>query len=302
MNAITFDEVSKTFGKVAALRDLSLSLKSGEVTALLGPNGAGKTTALSLLLGLATPTSGRVEVLGADPHQMRGHCGWMPQASAVPAALTVREAITLFASFYPAPLAVAEALALADLQGVADRRAGQLSGGMQRRLAFALAVVGNPKLLLIDEPTTGLDAQSRAAFWAALDTWREQGRTVLLTTHYLEEAERAAARVVIMNGGRILADGSPDQLRANLSGVRVSFVSGLSRAELARLPAVTGLSLSAGGRAELHTDQPEALVTELVRCGVGFSELEVKRASLEEAYLRLVASEKSDVFMAKEAV
>ena len=292
--ATTFEHVGKTFGlgdkKVTALHDFTLTLRPGELTALLGPNGAGKTTAISLLLGLSAPTVGRVTALGGDPKQdsIRARIGSMPQESAIPQALTVREAVTLFASFYPAPLKVAEALALADLHGVAGRRAGALSGGQKRRLAFALAVVGNPELLLIDEPTTGMDAQSRAAFWEAMGQLRAEGRTILLTTHYLEEAERVADRVVIMNAGRILADGTPESLRAGAGGARVRFCSGLGRAELERLPGVRGVVLE-GGRAEVRTDTPEALVTALVRSGTPFAELEVTRATLEEAYLRLTA-------------
>ncbi|MFC6592919.1 ABC transporter ATP-binding protein [Deinococcus lacus] len=283
--------VSKTFGPVAALCDLTLELRPGELTALLGPNGAGKTTALSLLLGLAAPTSGRVEVLGGDPRrpEIRARIGSMPQESAIPTGLTVREAVTLFASFYPAPLSVDRALALADLGSVAGRRAGQLSGGQKRRLAFALAVVGNPDLLLIDEPTTGMDAASRAAFWQAVGALKAQGRTILLTTHYLEEAEKVADRVLILSGGRMLAGGTPDHLRAGVRGARVSFCSGLSLAQLRGLPGVTDAALE-NGRAELHTDTPEDLLAALVRSGTAFDELEVTRATLEEAYLRLTSA------------
>lgn len=287
--------VSKTFGtgdrKVTALHDLNLHIRPGEVTALLGPNGAGKTTAISLLLGLSAPTSGTVEVLGGNPRHdnIRARIGSMPQESAIPQALTVREAVGLFASFYPAPLQVDEALALADLQSVAGRRAGALSGGQKRRLAFALSVVGNPDLLLIDEPTTGMDAQSRAAFWQAMEQLKTAGRTILLTTHYLEEAERTASRVVIMNGGRILADGTPESLRAGVGGARVRFTSDLVLAELQRLPGVESAAVDAQGHAELRTQTPEALLTALMGLGTPFTELEVTRATLEDAFLRLTA-------------
>lgn len=186
MNAIELSGVDKTFGKVRALADLTLDVRAGELTALLGPNGAGKTTAISLMLGLAQPTRGSVRVLGEDPRRdaVRTGIGSMPQESAIPQALTVREAVTLFARLYPAPLAVNKALELAQLQDVAGRRAGALSGGQARRLAFALAVVGNPQVLFLDEPTTGMDAGSRQAFWAAVDGLKAAGRTILLTTHY----------------------------------------------------------------------------------------------------------------------
>lgn len=285
----TFEQVSKTYGHVTALSDFNLTLRPGELTALLGPNGAGKSTAIGLLLGLSAPSARQVRVLGADPRQsaVRARIGAMPQESALPGGLTVREAVTLFASFYPAPLGVDEALALADLGPVAGRRAAQLSGGQKRRLAFALAVVGDPELLLIDEPTTGMDAQSRAAFWEAVTGLRARGRTILLTTHYLEEAERTADRVVVMNGGRVLADDTPQGLRAGVGGAQVSFVSALAQAELERLPGVSAVQVGAAGRAELRTSSPEALLAALIGSGTAFSELEVTRATLEEAYLQL---------------
>ena len=291
MEAIELQGVSKSFGKVTALHDLNLSVRPGELTALLGPNGAGKTTAISLVLGLSTPTQGQVRVLGQSPRQeaVRARMGSMPQESAIPQALTVREAVALFGSFYPAPLKVDDALALADLHSVAHRRAGALSGGQKRRLAFALAVVGNPEVLLIDEPTTGMDAQSRLAFWNAVDTLKAGGRTILLTTHYLEEAERTADRVVVMNAGTILADGTPAQLREGVSGSRVRFRSDLVLAELRALPGARHASVNAQGHAEIQTDSPEALLGELYRRQIPFTELEVTRATLEDAYLRLTA-------------
>ncbi|GAA5502764.1 linearmycin resistance ATP-binding protein LnrL [Deinococcus xinjiangensis] len=293
MNGIELQNVSKTYGKVTALHDLSLDIRAGELTALLGPNGAGKTTAISLMLGLAAPTQGQVRVLGGNPKDdaVRTQIGSMPQESAIPAALTVREAAELFASFYPAPLRADEALALADLQSVAHRRAGALSGGQKRRLAFALAVVGNPEILLIDEPTTGMDAQSRLAFWAAMESLKAAGRTILLTTHYLEEAERTAERVVVMNAGTILADGTPESLRSQVGGSTVRFKSDLVLAELQSLPTVERAQVDPQGRAELHTAAPEALLGELFRRQIPFSELEVTRASLEDAFLRLTDTE-----------
>lgn len=294
MNGIELQNVSKTYGKVTALHDLSLGIRASELTALLGPNGAGKTTAISLMLGLAAPTQGQVRVLGGNPKDdaVRTQIGSMPQESAIPAALTVREAVELFASFYPAPLSVDAALALADLQSVAGRRAGALSGGQKRRLAFALAVVGNPEILLIDEPTTGMDAQSRLAFWAAMENLKAAGRTILLTTHYLEEAERTADRVVVMNAGTILADGTPESLRSQVGGSKVRLKSDLVLAELQALPTVERAQVDPQGRAELHTAAPEALLGELFRRQIPFSELEVTRASLEDAFLSLTAERK----------
>lgn len=296
MNAIELSGVDKTFGKVRALADLTLDVRAGELTALLGPNGAGKTTAISLMLGLAQPTRGSVRVLGEDPRRdaVRTGIGSMPQESAIPQALTVREAVTLFARLYPAPLAVNKALELAQLGDVAGRRAGALSGGQARRLAFALAVVGNPQVLFLDEPTTGMDAGSRQAFWAAVDGLKAAGRTILLTTHYLEEAERTADRVVVMNAGSILADGTPESLRGDVLTSRVRFTSDLVLAELQALPGVETVSVDSRGHADLQTRQPEEVLRALFARGVAFSELEVGRASLEDAFLSLTATPKPD--------
>lgn len=289
--AVELVGVSKRFGPVEALRGLTLGIRAGELTALLGPNGAGKTTAISLMLGLARPTAGVVRVLGGDPAAGGGRTviGSMPQESAIPQALTVREAVTLFARLYPSPLNVDTALELADLHNVATRRAGALSGGQARRLAFALAVVGNPQVLFLDEPTTGMDAGSRLAFWHAVDGLKREGRTILLTTHYLEEAERTADRVVVMNAGTLLADGTPESLRSGVAAGRVRFSSDLVLAELQALPGVDSAEVDGAGRATLRTREPEALLVALVQAGVSFRELEVSRASLEDAFLSLTA-------------
>ncbi|MDV6373778.1 ABC transporter ATP-binding protein [Deinococcus arenicola] len=291
MNAIELSGVDKTFGKVRALADLTLNVQAGELTALLGPNGAGKTTAISLMLGLAKPTRGSVRVLGEDPQRdtVRAGIGSMPQESAIPQALTVREAVTLFSRLYPAPLTVDKALELAQLGDVAGRRAGALSGGQARRLAFALAVVGNPQVLFLDEPTTGMDAGSRQAFWTAVDGLKAAGRTILLTTHYLEEAERTADRVVVMNAGSILADGTPESLCGSVLNSRVRFTSGLVLAELERLPGVESATVDSRGHADVRTREPEAVLRALFVRDIPFSELEVSRASLEDAFLSLTA-------------
>ncbi|WP_216321085.1 ABC transporter ATP-binding protein [Deinococcus aestuarii] len=289
MNAIELSGVDKRFGAVEALRGLTLDVRAGELTALLGPNGAGKTTAISLMLGLARPTVGTVRVLGGDPHAggVRSYIGSMPQESAIPQALTVREAVTLFARLYPEPLTVDAALELADLRPMANRRAGALSGGQARRLAFALAVVGDPQVLFLDEPTTGMDAGSRLAFWHAVEGLKAEGRTILLTTHYLEEAERTADRVVVMNAGAVLADGTPESLRGRVATGRVRFTSDLVLSELRALPGVEAAEVDTRGHADLRTREPEALVRALVVSGVPFTELEVTRASLEDAFLSL---------------
>lgn len=295
MQAIQFENVQKSYGKVTALDALNLDIQAGELTALLGPNGAGKTTAIGLMQGLSTPTKGKVSVFGQNPklRSVRVNLGSMPQESAIPPNLTVQETIALFASFYPQPLRLDEALKLADLQDLAHRHAGKLSGGQKRRLAFALAIVGNPKVLLIDEPTTGMDAGSRIAFWEAITELKQDGRTILLTTHYLEEAQSAADRVVVMNAGQILADGTPEQLRHQVAGAKVSFTSDLVLAELNQLPGVQNAKVDVKGHAQLTTHTPEQLLTQLVQQNTEFSELEVTRATLEDAFLHLTSHSKT---------
>lgn len=292
MKAIELIGVNKTFAEVTALNNLNLEIEAGQLTALLGPNGAGKTTAISLMLGLAAPSKGSVKILGHSPQNstIRALIGNMPQESALPAALSVRETVTLFASLYPKPLKLETALQLADLNTVADRKAGQLSGGQKRRLAFALAVVGNPQILFLDEPTTGMDAGSRLAFWQAITELKQQGRTIVLTTHYLEEAERMANRVVVMNAGRVLADGSPDELRGSIAMQRMNLNTSLSLPELKALPHVEFVALDPSGRAEIRTAQPEQLLSYLVLNKVAFTDLEVRRASLEDVFLNLTHS------------
>lgn len=293
MQAIELKRVQKSYGQIKALDALNLNIHMGQLTALLGPNGAGKTTAISLIQGVSTPTKGSIQVLGKNPklRHIRAQIGSMPQESALPPHLTVQESISLFASFYPHPLSLDEVLKLADLKDLAHRRAGKLSGGQKRRLAFALAIVGNPQILLIDEPTTGMDAESRNAFWDAITQLKQAGRTILLTTHYLEEAQSMADRVVVMNAGQILADGTPEQLRHQVAGAKVAFTSDLVLAELNQLPGVQNAKVDDKGYALLTTHTPEQLLKHLVQQNIEFSELEVTRATLEDAFLHLTSQE-----------
>ncbi len=190
--AIEFQTISKFFGAVQALQEMSFAIPQGQVVALLGPNGAGKTTAISLMLGLRRPSHGQVRLLGHDPHarRVRSHCGIMLQESGVPLNLTVSETITLFRSYYPHPLPLAQVLEMAGLKKKAAASVGSLSGGLRQRLYFALAVCGDPDVLFLDEPTAGLDVEARHSFWEQIRTFVQQGKTILLTTHYLEEAEK----------------------------------------------------------------------------------------------------------------
>jgi ABC-2 type transport system ATP-binding protein len=208
-------EVTKNYGLHCALSAVNLSIEKGKILALLGPNGAGKTTAVKLMLGLLTPSNGEVKVFGGDPHDAstRERIGAMLQTASVPETLRVKEHIDLFSAYYPRPLALTDTIARAGLERVQNRFYSDLSGGEQRRLMFALAICGDPDLLFLDEPTTGLDIEARRAMWAQIRALRSAGKTVLLTTHYLEEADQLADRIVVLKGGKIAADGTPSEIK-----------------------------------------------------------------------------------------
>src|SRR5688572_22847891 len=210
-------------GSVTALNAVDLQLRGGEITSLLGPNGAGKTTAIKILLGLAAPTRGTVRVFGGDPRRShnRVRTGAMMQVAKVPENLRVREHINIFRSYYPNPLDLNETLAITEIEPLAHRLFGTLSGGERQRVMLALALCGNPDLLFLDEPTVGLDVDARRALWNCIRTARAQGRAVLLTTHYLEEAEMLADRVIVLSKGRVIADGSVQEVRKRVALRRI---------------------------------------------------------------------------------
>ncbi len=209
------ESVTKTYGTVVALGGVSFELRRGEVLSLLGPNGAGKTTAIQVLLGLAEPGSGKAELFGMAPgsRAARIRTGVMLQAGGVPATLRVAEHVELFSSYYEKPMPVAETLAAAGLTGLEKRPFGELSGGQKQRVLFALAICGRPELLFLDEPTVGLDPESRRAIWKQVRLMQAGGTSVLLTTHYLEEAEALSDRVLVIDGGRLLTEGTPAQIK-----------------------------------------------------------------------------------------
>jgi len=283
--------VSHRYGSVTALTHVSLSLEPGVVTALLGPNGAGKTTAVSLLTGLARPTSGQARLFGGDPQSLeaRRRIGVMLQVSKVPETLTVREHLTLFSSYYATPLPLTTLLGLAGLDDVADRRYGRLSGGQQQRVLFALAVCGNPELLFLDEPTVGMDVESRRTFWSAVRAFTAAGRAVLLTTHYLDEADALANRVVLLGRGRIVADGTPAAIKAQAAGRQVRCRSTLSQAALRVLPGVVSVTPDGGGML-LTTTDADATLRALVVADPGVCDLDVRGAGLEEAFVALTSA------------
>jgi ABC-2 type transport system ATP-binding protein len=282
----------KQYGAVTALAGIDFEVRPGEVVALLGPNGAGKTTAVQLLLGLVRASAGEARLFGADPRraEARVRTGAMLQVSKVPETLKVREHVDLVSSYYPRPLPRREVMAAAGLEGIEDRLFGKLSGGQRQRVLFALALCGDPDLLFLDEPTVGLDVEARRAFWAVIGEKARQGRSVLLTTHYLEEADALADRIVMIGCGQVIAEGTPAEIKARVAGRKVRCRTALPLAEVAALPGVRDARRE-GELTELFTPEAERAVFELLRRDPQLSALEVRGADLEEAFLTLTQSQ-----------
>jgi ABC-2 type transport system ATP-binding protein len=287
----TLEGVTHRYGAVEALSRLSLALAAGQVTALLGPNGAGKTTIVRLLTGLTRPTEGRATLFGMNPQhpEPRRRLGVMLQVGRVPETLTVREHVMLFASYYPAPLPLERVLRLAGLEALSARRYGALSGGERQRLQFALAIVGDPALLFLDEPTVAMDVESRQRFWAGIRELAEAGCSILLTTHHLEEADAIASRVIVLGRGRVLADDTPAHIKQRAAGRKLRCQTQLSPAELQALPGVRQV-LTEGTAALLHSLDSDRTVRALIARDPLASQLEIHSAGLEEAFLALTAA------------
>jgi ABC-2 type transport system ATP-binding protein len=279
---------SKNFGAVQALRQVDFAVRAGELVALLGPNGAGKTTAVKLFLGLAKPSTGTVNVFGGNPihAEVRTRIGAMLQVAKVPETLRVREHIDLFSSYYPRPLPLAETLAMAGLQEIKNRVFGELSGGQRQRVLFALALCGEPDILFLDEPTVGLDVESRRLLWEEIRKLISRGKTVLLTTHYLEEADALADRVVVINRGEIIVEGTPAEIKSSTAGRRIRCVSSLDIETVRALPGVLEVHRDRDAL-EIHAAEVEAILRDLLMLDPGLSGVEVTSAGLEEAFLAL---------------
>ena len=301
MNAIEVEHLTKRFGGVTAVRDVSFGVPAGQVVAVLGPNGAGKTTLIEILEGFQSPTSGRVRVLGTDPRAggrtgqaWRARVGLVLQSTSLDHQLTVGEALRLYAGLFGRPLPAAEVLTLIGLTGEAGTRIGALSGGQQRRVDLGLAVIGRPEVLFLDEPTAGLDPQARRGLWTVIADLAATGTTVLLTTHYLDEAQRLAGRVIVLSHGQLATDATPDQLRARAGTpvIRLPLPPGTGPGDL---PA--GLARHVDperGELSLPSADLTADLAELVdwarSSAVDLTGLEVGSPSLEDAYLTLTGS------------
>ena len=288
---VSLEHASKRYGPTTVVDDFSFQARPGETVALLGPNGAGKTTSISMMLGLKHMTSGQARIFGQAPASTgaRVRTGIMLQESGLPATLKVREIVELFSRFYPQPMSNAEAIEAALLTDRAERRIADLSGGERQRLYFALAIIGAPDLLFLDEPTVGMDVTARGIFWDRIRQMHAEGKTIVLTTHYLEEADALADRIVVMNKGVQVAEGTPAQIKATVMGKIVRFhTPAVEVATLRALPGVEDVTL-ADHSVELFTRTPEMTVKALLNGPTTVQDLEVRGGSLEDAFIRLTA-------------
>jgi ABC-2 type transport system ATP-binding protein len=286
--AASLKSVSKVYGKKAALEDVTLAIEAGQVTALLGPNGAGKSTAIALLLGLIAADAGSVQVLGGAPGElaMRRRTGVMLQSAALPDTLKVGELLALVSGYYPKPRPLGEVAELSGIRAQLGTPYAQLSGGQQRRVQFALAICGDPQLLFLDEPTTGLDIEAREALWDVVRDLTARGTAVLLTTHYLEEAEALAQRVAVLIRGRIVSEGTVDEIRAYGVRRRVRCMSTLAVEDVRSWPGVTQARRE-DRWLEIEGAVAEPIVQRLFGADPHLSELEVRRTGLAEAFVRI---------------
>jgi ABC-2 type transport system ATP-binding protein len=290
---IILSRLTKSYGSVRAVRGVDLMIAPGETVALLGPNGAGKSTTIDMILGLTRPDSGSVSVFGLPPDQAvaDGIVGGMLQTASLIEFLTVREYVTMVASLYPRPLAVDEVLRLAGAAEFAGRRTNQLSGGQAQRVRFAAALVANPDLMLLDEPTAAMDVEGRHEFWSAMRVIAQQGKTVVFATHYLEEADDYADRIVLLARGRVVADGSATEIKARVSGrVIRATLPGVSLGDLAALPGVTDADRHGDAVTLTCTDSDQAIRALLGQYPAA-RDIDVQGRGIEAAFLALTTED-----------
>ncbi|WP_395373934.1 ATP-binding cassette domain-containing protein [Marinicella sp. W31] len=287
-NVISTQSISKSFGKLKALDNVSLEVKKGEILALLGANGAGKTTLINVLLGRMQADNGHISVLGQQPGhiQARRRIGTILQAAEMPGTLKVIEHINLFRSYYVNPMPIDEVLNYAQLNTLQNKRFDQLSGGQKQRVFFALAICGQPDLVFLDEPTVGLDVDSRREFWRCIRDLSARGTTILLTTHYLEEADVLADRIVLLTQGHISAEGSPEHIKKQLGGKLIRFRSSADAGIFKTLTAVESYQTK-GDYHELLSEQPEETTRQLLDQCPDVRDLTITQVSLEDAFLNL---------------
>jgi ABC-2 type transport system ATP-binding protein len=290
---VSFDDVSKHYGSLRAVDGLSLDLRAGETVALLGPNGAGKSTSLDMLLALRKPTSGRIRMFGSDPYHAvkAGRVGAMLQSGGLMTEVTVRELVTLVTGLQPQPVPVPTTLRRADIEAIADQRVDRLSGGQTQRVRFALAIVGECDLIVLDEPTTAMDVETRRLFWASMKEEVSAGKTLLFATHYLEEADQAADRILVINRGRLLADGTPAEIKERAGAKRISFrLDNVDEPVLLGLPGLVSLDMR-GDVVQIQSSDSDATLYSLLDAGYRPREVEIGSLGLEQAFLAITAED-----------
>ena len=290
---VSFENVSKHYGSLRAVDGLSLDLRVGETVALLGPNGAGKSTSLDMLLALRKPTSGRIRMFGSDPYHavQAGRVGAMLQSGGLMPEVTVRELVTLVTGLQPHPVPVATTLRRAGIEAIADQRVDRLSGGQTQRVRFALAIVGECDLIVLDEPTTAMDVETRRLFWASMKEEVTAGKTLLFATHYLEEADQAADRILVINRGRLLADGTPAEIKARAGAKRISFrLDNVDEPVLLGLPGLVSLDVR-GDVVQIQSADSDATLYALLDAGYRPREVEIGSLGLEQAFLAITAED-----------
>jgi ABC-2 type transport system ATP-binding protein len=288
--------VTKSYGSVRAVNGIDMEIRHGEIVALLGPNGAGKTTTISMMLGLLVPTTGTIEMFEMSPVEAirRGRIGAMLQEGKLMSGVRVGEFIDFVRSLHSTPLPKDELLELAGLQGLEKRRIDRLSGGQTQRVRFAMAIAGAPEMLMLDEPTAAMDVEARREFWTSMHAYAARGNTILFATHYLEEAEDSASRLIIIAQGQIIVDGTVQEIQARYGEPRVSFTRQSDALNgFAHLPGVQQYKIE-GERVTLHTHDADATVRALVSGNIPWNNLEVKSNDLEETFIRLVHTGKGE--------
>ena len=290
--AVNLAGVHKNFGRVQAVRDISLQIESGEIVAILGPNGAGKTSTIDIILGLSQPSAGQVSVYGMQPRHAisRGLISAVMQTGGLLRDLTVGETVEYTASLFARSQPPGEVLQRAGIAEIADRRVGKCSGGEQQRLRFAMALIPDPELLVLDEPTTGMDVEGRRTFWAAIRRDAEQGRTVLFATHYLEEADAYADRIVLLRHGKVVADGTASEIKAMSAGRTVrATLPGASEAELRDIPGADTVEVR-GDTILIHASDSDKVARHLLT-STSARDLEIATRGIEEAFLALTGDD-----------
>ncbi|MCW8878267.1 MAG: ABC transporter ATP-binding protein [Kangiellaceae bacterium] len=291
MSGLTIAKIqnlSKSFVKLKALNSISMQLQAGKVISVLGPNGAGKTTLINLMLGRLAPDQGEIDIFGYQPGDinLKRLCGAMLQISNLPETLTIREHIELFQSYYAEPMSYQKVISLAGLENIENRKSKDLSGGQKQRLLFALSICGNPKLLFLDEPSVGMDVSARKSLWLAIESLKKEGTSIVLTTHYLEEADQLSDEIIMLNQGRIIHQGTPESIKAKTQHKKIRFTSNLEPHQFAALVGVIKVE-KAKDLIEVQSNTPEKTLREIFSITSDIANLSVSGALLEDAFIAL---------------